>query len=816
MLTTLFKHWTYRVFVPGTVLRKTYESFQELLAYDIGCHYLMAELENLYYQGIKEDFSKISFTYRRFAATVEGMVISLDKMAPGAYPDLAAYFRKFNFYAGYFLEPPALHIDPPYVVSFQDTQLSTELVGAKSKTMVELGQELNLPISDGFCITSNSFSYIIEYNDLRPAVTALLRKIDIQESQSLRDISEELQQLIESSDIPPLIEKKIIEAVQGLKQLTGKIHFAVRSSAWGEDEQCSFAGQYKSCLLVESHNVIAAYKNVIASKYSPEALVYRINSGLSDEETVMAVMVIPMIDARFAGVMYTADPTGKNNNSLFIHATEGLGDVVVSGEVCPDIFEIDKNSGNILPCQDKNQQSKLPLSRKQIKTLTASGMQIEKYFGEAQDVEWVIDTDGVLTFLQTRCLEIYPVPDAVHDTSLKKENLNLLLTGSTTAASGRATGKAYSAANCAEAVASHSVILLLKNTLPSYVQLLPHVDGVIAESGSVAGHFATVCREFNIPLLFCTEGKIKTIKEGTWISLDADQKQIFAGKFGDQPNHLPVWKNEKNLPFFRKLHSILNFITPLKLINPVAENFVPESCRSMHDIIRFCHEKSVQTMFSIGNKRGGLRGVKKKLVNDLPFEVFLIDVDEGLCDDCAAQEYISIEQIMCIPFQSLWKGLSHPGMKWEKQKYYDWKSYDNLAMSDAFAFQSDADSATYAILAKYYLNINIRFGYHFTVVDTLCEPDTETNYCSIRFAGGGGEFEGRRLRVLFLTKVLERLDFEVQVKGDLLDGQLKMVSQEVLENRLQSLGRLLGVTRQMDMRLRQPAQVEEQVRMFFR
>jgi len=138
-----------------------------------------------------------------------------------------------------------------------------------------------------------------------------------------------------------------------------------------------------------------------------------------------------------------------------------------------------------------------------------------------------------------------------------------------------------------------------------------------------------------------------------------------------------------------------------------------------------------------------------------------------------------------------------------------------MVMSDAFAFQSSFDSASYAVLGKYYLNINIRFGYHFTMIDALCEPGSTTSYCTMRFAGGGGEFEGRELRITFLETILGRLGFDVEIKGDLLDARLSGISSDILVERIESLGKLLGLTKQMDMHLKSLEMVDEQIERFF-
>jgi len=72
-LNTLFKYWTYRLFAPGVVLRETYEAFRELLVFDNRSHELMADLEALYYQGIKEDFCRISHRYDHLSDSVNGI-----------------------------------------------------------------------------------------------------------------------------------------------------------------------------------------------------------------------------------------------------------------------------------------------------------------------------------------------------------------------------------------------------------------------------------------------------------------------------------------------------------------------------------------------------------------------------------------------------------------------------------------------------------------------------------------------------------------------------------------------------------------------
>ena len=814
---SLFKYLTYRVFAPGAVLRKTYEAFQRLLTYDNHCHELMAELESYYYQGIKEDFCKIAKVYHALAENVEGMVTCLNQMAPASYHDLPAYFKKVNFYAGYFLEPPPVTITPPYVLSFTDKAVNGELAGSKTCRLIELRDLLGLNVPDGFVISTNCFFYFLEYNDLRSIIDNLLETVSIDDIDYLETTAKEIETLILKAVLPPEIEREIQRETERLQQSSATEHFAVRSSAVAEDGECSFAGQYRTCLNVPALEIIHAYKKVLASKYSPEALVYRISRGLYDTEAPMAVMVLPMIEAKAAGVMYTRGVGDKGDNLLTIHAAKGLGEQVVSGSVIPDIY-----------CYDTARNTRIethPLHRSdtekflydnQIETIAKAGVKIEQHFSGAQDIEWAIDQKGKPVFLQTRPLAHVKEQQATTaEPAIDVEDAQILLQQGECGAAGIVTGIVTTEDNLdAHAKEEQNVILKVHNTPPSLVKILPAVQGVVAASGSHAGHFATVCREFNVPLLLGLGDAISQVEPGSVVTLDAGNRTIYEPAVQLHTVFIPVYKQEEALPFYRKLRSMLDFVTPLTLVDPVAKTFEPGACRSFHDIIRFCHEKAVNTMFAVGDQAGRTKGVKKKLTTSLPFDIFLVDIDQGIAPEAASKKVIEPDEIISSPFIPFWSGLTHPSIQWEEHKYYDWQAYDKMALSDAFAFQTESDSASYAILGKYYINVNIRFGYHFTVLDALSEPDSNANYCTLRFAGGGGEFEGRRLRITFLQQLLERLDFEVRVKGDLLDATLNHVSQKLLEDRLEALGRLLGVTKQLDMRLHEERDVEQQIEKF--
>jgi pyruvate,water dikinase len=599
----------------------------------------------------------------------------------------------------------------------------------------------------------------------------------------------------------------------------------VRSSAINEDGECSFAGQYTTILPVQKEGLMASYLAVLASKYTPEALSYRIHCGLTDEETPMAAMVVEMVDSITSGVIYTIEPAGQDLEHLFIHMVRGQGEALVSGRIIPQILAIDKKTMT-LPLPD-TQNWEITDSRagfltdEQAAELTSAALRIEAHFGRPQDIEWAINKEGEIFFLQTRMLQSQGPEAADQSPQIPKNRASLdtpeppLIKGGAMAALGQGCGLTW----CVDA--EHPVeqvpvgaILVIRETLPSYVRVLDRVSGVLAELGSAAGHFSTVCREFGVPLLCGLGAMIKTIQHDQLITMDATNKMVYQGDLLPRLATIPLHESQKQLPFYRKLRKLLDHITPLRLVDPKARGFTPESCRSLHDIIRFVHEQAVKTMFSLGDRlssRSNRSYSRKELHSNLPFAIFVVDVGGGLNSSAALEESITISQVCSAPFLALWTGLNHPSVQWQERAHFDWKHFGETTMGEGIVSASDPQFASYAVLGADYVNLNMRFGYHFTLVDTLCGRDINSNYCQFRFAGGGADFSGRLLRIDFISTLLKEAGFQVEARGDLLDARISGLAIPEMETRLLTLGRLLGATKLMDMALHNNQDVKQYV-----
>ena len=217
-------------------------------------------------------------------------------------------------------------------------------------------------------------------------------------------------------------------------------------------------------------------------------------------------------------------------------------------------------------------------------------------------------------------------------------------------------------------------------------------------------------------------------------------------------------------------------------------------------------------MFGLGDIAGGASSRCRKLATDLPLDIYLLDVGGAFAEDGGGE--VAPETLRSAPFLALWQGLSHPRIDWQSHLHFDWQGFGDMALSGGIASGGSRDFASYAVISPDYLNLNMRFGFHFTLIDCLAGAESRANYCQLRFAGGGGDYRGRSARIVLLQRILVRLGFEASVRGDLLDARLIGAPAQELHRLLVEVGRLLGMTKLMDMVLREE-DIDLRVQQFF-
>ncbi|CCO24123.1 PEP/pyruvate-binding domain-containing protein [Maridesulfovibrio hydrothermalis] len=803
----VLRYWAENIFTPRSMLQRKYESFKALLEYDSKALNLIADLEEIFYGEKLADRQQTVALHAELADAVEGMIRQLLVMNPLNYHDLPDNFQRINTAARTSVIPQLSESKVPYIISLAEAGEQPHLAGGKG---ANLGKVFNLDginVPTGFVITANAFHYFIEYNGLRAELDKRLCKMEAGKRDLLAVLTLEIQELILAGELPPDLVDEMEQA--RCQYLEDETILAVRSSALAEDSEISFAGQYASELNIAVDDVVDAYKRVLAGKYCPRAVSYRIVNGLTDSDTAMAVLIIPMIDARSAGVIYSIDPDCLNRDSIGIYGVSGLGNSLVDGSVVPAKASLHREQTPRLVSECAFDSASLP-DEKMLVELARCALRLEEYFGCPQDVEWAIDQGGEFHILQTRPLQQEhdvatvthgPIPAVPYIDGLER------------ASAGAGCGEIYFARTGEEIARIPEGCVIITPTLkPALLTFAGNINAVLSATGSRASHFASVAREMGIPVL--VGDVMERFKQGQLVTVDGMEGAVFEGCVEDvlTRSFSTAEVSSRVLDLYK---DIIPHTVKLTLTDPQGDNFSAQGCRSLHDLVRFCHEKSINEMFSLVDKRGLGMGRAKQLETGLPLVLYVIDLDRGLSSGTEKKKIVRPDDISSTPMQALWLGLADKRVPWsEELTHVDWEEFDR--MSAGIFNKNSKILASYGILAKDYLHLLVRFGYHLSEVDSLCGDDAMQNYIKFRFKGGGAGIDNRLLRLQFISQVLNHYGFEIKIRGDMLDAVSARLDRFETERQLSVLGYLMAVTRLMDMRMVDNAQVDDEVSSFIK
>lgn len=804
----LLRHWFMRLLTPDRLIRDKYEHFKELLRSDAKALDLIADLDAPIYGHDPADMARIRFLIAQLRQAVLDMATSLCDMNPTSYAELPVALDRISAQIDALVAHPPLDSSAPYVLTLDEAADHPGQVGGKAANL-SLARRHGAPTPSGFVITASAFARFLQDNDLEKEIEKRFQDVSLSNNDAIVRVTGELQELILAASVPADIADDIVRAVATHGLGAGRL--AVRSSALAEDGEISFAGQYASELDVAPWDVLAAYKRVLAGKYCPRALAYRVRHGLTDNQTAMAALVLPMVEASAAGVVYTFDPAcaGVGGKAVGVYVVGGLAAELVDGSATPGKHYLTREPepSILMGCVC---ESSAAIPDEALRELGKWAMHLERVFGQPQDVEWAVGPDG-LTILQTRPLQ--QEQDREFFSPEETTGAVELVSELDCASPGAACGPVYHVSSGAEYRAIPKGSVVVTGTLrPALSQFLDRIAAIVAGSGSRASHLASVARERRVPVVVGCEAGI--LEEGAVVTVDAG-----AGKIFDRCLPSIMARHdaaEKTRGHVRAENEALAACTVrLGLLDPDDDGFTPEGCRSLHDLVRFCHEKSVAEMFSLVDRGGRGLGRSRRLVTSLPLVMYVLDLGGGLADAAGEKGPVEVDVLSCAPLRSLWTGLADERVAWdENQLHIDWEAFDRVS---AGIFSKDSRIlASYSIIASEYMHLNIRFGYHFSIVDALCGESTAANYVKFRFKGGGAALPLRVHRLTFIREVLERFGYEIQIKGDMLDASCMRMPARETSRALHALGLILAVTRLMDVRLADAVDAHNEALLFLR
>lgn len=800
------RHWFLRLIRPEMIIREKHDHFRALLRADAKALDLIAELDGHLFAYDPADMARIRMLSAALLEAVHRMVESLAGMNPLLAEQVHEAVTHIVSAADVPMRREPAQCAPPYVLDLRDAADLPFLAGGKASNL-SLASRFGAPVPSGFVVTASAFARFLRDNDLEEEIENRFQSVSLTNFDAIVQATGELQELILGSNVPGDVADKILESVHGLDLRGARL--AVRSSALAEDGRISFAGQYASELDVSPEDVLHAYKRVLAGKYCPRAVAYRLRHGLTDADTAMAVLVIPMIQTSAAGVVYTLDPAcpAVGGEALGVYVVGGIGAKLVDGSVTPEKHFLTRDARPRI-MQACRFDSLAILPDGVLEELGACCMGLERDFGQPQDVEWAYGPTG-LTILQARPLRQGLDTDIFSEAEIGARET--LVSGLQCAAPGAACGPVY------HAPLGHSfrdipagAVVVTPTLRPALSQFLERIAAIVATSGSRASHLASVAREREIPVVVgCEPG---SLRQGEIVTVDGGAGTIYAGCLAALTSRTPIRESLSD-GMRARLSTLSERTVRLHLTDPSSPDFSAQGCVSLHDVVRFCHEQSVVEMFSLVSRDGRGLGRSRRLRTDLPLVMYVLDLGGGISSGVGGEGDVSQEQLCSRPMSALWSGMTNQGVVWDhEQLHVDWEAFDRIS---AGLFRLDSRIlASYSLISQEYMHLNIRFGYHFSVVDALCGDVDGSNYIKFRFKGGGANMSQRGHRLVFLDHVLQLFGFETNITGDMLDASYVRMPAEATSRALEIVGLLLAVTRFMDIKLADQFLAEEEARAF--
>ncbi len=290
------------------------------------------------------------------------------------------------------------------------------VAGGKGASLGEMTQA-DVPIPPGFVVLAPAFDRFVEETGIGADIKSILDNVDHKEVSQVDSASSQIQAIILKQDMPEDLRSDILRQFGEL----GAEFVAVRSSATAEDSaSAAWAGQLDTFLNTSQTNLLENVQKCWASLFTPRAIFYRFEKDLHQHHISVAVVIQKMVNSEVSGIAFTVHPVTQDHNQLIIEAGFGLGESVVSGQITPDSYIVQKDDWSLVDINVSEQGKglfrspaggnewrnledggKQKLSGPQIIELAKLTVQIEKHYGFPCDIEWALE-GGELFITQSR------------------------------------------------------------------------------------------------------------------------------------------------------------------------------------------------------------------------------------------------------------------------------------------------------------------------------------------------------------------------------------------------------------------------------
>ncbi len=440
-----------------------------------------------------------------------------------------------------------------------------KIVGGKNASLGEMYSQLTrkgVNIPNGFATTAYAYQYFLKEAGIKKAIKEILRDLDVKNLRNLQERGKKVRSLILQSDLPPALEKEILQYYRQLsrKYRVKNVDVAVRSSATAEDlPDASFAGQQETFLNIRGEQeLLKAVKKCIASLFTDRAIAYREEKGFDHFKVSLTVGVQKMVrsDLAASGVMFSIDTESGFDQVVLINAIYGLGEYIVQGMVTPDEYYVFKptlaqgkkaiiaktlgpktrklvyNFSGKSPVKDAKvppaQQHKFALTDDEVLQLARWAVIIEQHYKKPMDMEWAKDgQSGKLYIVQARPETVQSQRNysVVEEYKLKQKGKVLV--------EGAAVGSKIGSGEVNVILDVKDInkfkegqVLVTTMTDPDWVPVMKKASAIVTDAGGRTCHAAIVSRELGIPAIVGTGNATKVLRSGQKVTVSCTEGEV--------------------------------------------------------------------------------------------------------------------------------------------------------------------------------------------------------------------------------------------------------------------------------------------------
>ncbi len=306
-----------------------------------------------------------------------------------------------------------------------------DMVGKKCANLGEM-THLGMRVPPGFAVTVDGYERFMEETGTGREIKDYVRRNEQRLHKNVQaqvEAGRFIRSLIQSRTMPPAMKRELSEHYLRVCEAAGCPDVAVATRSSGA---VSMPGQMETYLNVQGEDEVAEKViQVWGSAFTTRAIAFRLEKGMPMDKAPIGVAVLKMVNAKCAGVALTVIPTTGDLSGVVIEGNWGLGESVVSGEITPDTFIVNKETGEIhstinpkpkmvaykaqgtaVTRVPEELQEKPCLEEEEIREIVRIALNVEAHFDMPQDMEWVFDRDlpfpENLFWVQTRPAKFSP------------------------------------------------------------------------------------------------------------------------------------------------------------------------------------------------------------------------------------------------------------------------------------------------------------------------------------------------------------------------------------------------------------------------